>query len=231
MDGNGRWAKSRGHNRTWGHIRGARIAREAIQFCAQKNISHLSLFAFSTENWNRPKPEVNFLMKLLGRNLKKELHILNKNNIKFHCIGNLDNLPKSTYDSIRYTEQQTSENTGMKLIFAVSYSGKQDLLNATQKISQKVLTGELLADQINEDCITRHLSTSPFPDPDLIIRTSGEFRISNFFLWQAAYSEFFFTPTMWPDFTNKDLQLALDHYSQKQRRFGNIAPTTQPVTQ
>lgn len=223
MDGNGRWAKARGHNRIWGHIRGARVAREVIQYAVKNKLPCLSLFAFSTENWQRPNDEVNFLMRLLARNLKKELKTLIKNNVKFHCVGVLDPLPPATKEVLQEALVKTQSNTGMDLVLAVNYSGQQDLTQAVKSISQQVQAGELSTHDINESTIAKHLSTSHLPDPDLIVRTSGELRISNFYLWQGAYSELYFTPTLWPDFKITDLEFALHSFYNKERRFGCVS--------
>ena len=222
MDGNGRWAKSRGHNRIWGHIRGARVAKNIIAASVEKKIPCLSLFAFSTENWQRSKEEVSFLMSLLARNLKREINQLQKSNVRFHCIGDLNFLPNKTRDTIQECIQKTQSNNGMDLIFAVSYSGKQDLLSSVKALAQQVKSGELSPEDITEDSIEKHLNTSSFPDPDLIIRTSGETRLSNFYLWQAAYAELEFSQKMWPEFTIKDFNQILHKYSNTERRYGTV---------
>lgn len=223
MDGNGRWAQTRRHNRYWGHVRGAKAAKNIIEYSASQNLECLSLFAFSKENWSRPEQEVNLLMKLLVKQLYKETKTLMKNNIQFHCIGEREILPQPVQVAINRTEMTTKANTGMKLIFAVSYSGQNDLMNATKKVATKVKEGKLQPEDINDEVIADHLMTASFPHPDLIIRTSGEERISNFYLWQAAYSEFYFTPTLWPDFTTEDFELALSSFGKKERRFGQTS--------
>ena len=223
MDGNGRWAQSRRHNRFWGHIRGAKAAKNIIEHAAQNNLECLSLFAFSKENWARPAQEVNLLMKLLVKQLYKETKTLMENNIRFYCIGEKEILPQAVQVAINKTEMATRANTGKKLIFAISYSGQTDLINATKKVAEKVKTGELQPQDINNEVIASHLMTADFPNPDLIIRTSGEERISNFYLWQAAYSELYFTNTLWPDFTPDDFDQALSSFSNKERRFGQTS--------
>lgn len=223
MDGNGRWAQARHHNRFWGHVRGAKAAKQIIEHAAQLNLECLSLFAFSKENWSRPAQEVNLLMKLLVKQLYKETKTLMKNNIQFHCIGEREILPEAVQIAINKTEMATKANSGMKLIFAVSYSGQTDIINATKKVAEKVKSGQLQPEDINDELIASHLMTANFPDPDLIIRTSGEERISNFYLWQAAYSELYFTPTLWPDFNADDFNQAIDSFGKKERRFGQTS--------
>ena len=227
MDGNGRWAKARGHSRFWGHLRGARAARDVIMASIRREIPYLTLFAFSTENWFRPEQEVSFLMKLLIRQLMREKQRLVDNNVVFHCIGDFSRLPKPVIAAIRETIQATSQNDGMNLTFALSYSGRQDLTNSMQQIAKLAEAGRLKASDIDDEMIAKTLSTSFAPDPDLIIRTSGESRISNFFLWQAAYSELHFCEKMWPDFTDDDLDEALENFANKERRFGHTSEQVQ----
>lgn len=220
MDGNGRWAQNRGHNRFWGHVRGARVAKSIIEASVGINIRHLTLFAFSTENWHRPKKEVSFLMALLKRQLEREKNTLVKNNVKFNFIGHMERLPSPVRQVILSTIEDTKECDGMILTFAISYSGRQELTNAVKSIADRLSRGEIQAEDINEDLISSSLTSHFLPDPDLIIRTSGEHRLSNFFLWQAAYSEFFVTPEMWPDFTARNLYEAIRFYKTKERRYG-----------
>ncbi len=229
MDGNGRWAKARGHNRIYGHIRGAKVAKRIIEECAELKIPHLTLFTFSTENWSRPEEEVTFLMHLLARHLRREVETLLKNNIQFHSIGELDRLPGFVQKIVKETEAATAHCTGMKLIFALSYGGKQDLTGAVQRLAKKVEAGELKADELTEDHLCSELSTAQWPNPDLIIRTSGELRLSNFYLWQAAYSELYVTDCLWPDFEERDLLLALKSYTSRERRFGKTAEQVNPL--
>lgn len=222
MDGNGRWAQLRGKPRTYGHIKGARVAKKIVTACAEKGIQHLTLYAFSSENWLRPANEVFFLMNLLRRYLKKETANLVKQNIQFRAIGDLSKLPEDLIKAISYANQATSRNTGMTLVFAISYGSRQEITDAIQKIAQRVQEGEIQASEINESMIQSSLYTSEWPDPDLIIRTSGEHRLSNFLMWQAAYSEFYFSETLWPDFAKEDLELALLNYLKRERRFGAV---------
>jgi undecaprenyl diphosphate synthase len=220
MDGNGRWAKSRNHHRAYGHVRGALVARDIIEECARLKLEYLTLFTFSTENWQRPALEVSLLMRLLMKRLIKERQTLMKNNIRFRCIGNLERLPQFVLNVVRETIAVTSHNTGMELIFALSYGGRQDLTFAVRQLADRIASGELKAEAITESTIADKLETADIPDPDLIIRTSGECRLSNFFLWQAAYSEIFVTDRLWPDFTKDDLLSALQFFESRERRFG-----------
>jgi undecaprenyl diphosphate synthase len=227
MDGNGRWAKARRHHRSYGHIRGAVRAKEIIEECARLKIPRLTLFTFSTENWQRPASEVSLLMRLLIKRLRKERASLMKNNIRFECIGNLDRLPRFVLDVVKETIAVTAHNTGMTLVFALSYGGRQDITFAMRELAQKVLDGRLLPDAITDEHITQSLATGGAPDPDLIIRTSGESRFSNFFLWQAAYSEFYVCDQLWPDFSAADLLIALQSFASRERRFGKTGEQLQ----
>jgi undecaprenyl diphosphate synthase len=222
MDGNGRWAQLRGHARTFGHIRGAKAARRIIEYSAAIKIPHLTLYAFSTENWFRPKSEVNLLMKLLAKNLKRERKNLMKNNIRFECIGESDRIPEVVLNEVRESIRITAENTGMILTFALSYGGRQEILSAAKMLCEKVERGELSPENITEEMFESCLQTYPIPDPDLIIRTSGESRLSNFLTWQSAYSEIYITPALWPDFTEGHLDSALRDYANRERRFGKV---------
>lgn len=230
MDGNGRWAQLRNHPRTYGHIKGTRVAKNIITECSKIGIKNLTLYAFSAENWLRPKAEVNFLMKLLQRYLKKETENLVKENIKFSVIGNLTNVPKDVLFAIDQALKATSKCTGLHLVFALGYGSRQEITQAVQSIAEKVKSGELNPSDINESTLNSHLETFPMPDPDLIVRTSGELRLSNFLLWQAAYSEFYFTDKLWPDFKKSDLHEALKDYSQRQRRFGRVKNSDEHLT-
>ena len=223
MDGNGRWAVRRGKNRFYGHFKGTRVAKRIIEESSRLGIEHLTLYTFSTENWLRPATEVTFLMKLLAKYLQKERKTLIDNNIQFNCIGQMDRLPQFARDEITKTIAATKQNTGMKLFFALSYSGRQEILNAAQFFAQQVLEGKYSPSDLTEDIFATLLNTYPTPDPDLIIRTSGEMRLSNFLTWQSVYSEIYITPTLWPDFTETDLRTALQHYSQRERRFGKTS--------
>lgn len=222
MDGNGRWAQARNHHRIYGHLRGAKVARTIIETCANKGIENLTLFTFSTENWFRPEIEVSFLMKILVRYLRKEKATLIRNNIKFRTIGNFDRLPEEAKKVIRETIAETSHLTGMELVFALSYGGRQELCETFKVLAEKVKDGQLDPQDIDEAMVARSLPSSFLPDPDLIIRTSGEYRLSNFFLWQSAYSELFVTPTLWPNFTIENLEEALDFFGSRERRFGRV---------
>jgi len=228
MDGNGRWAKSRHHNRVYGHIRGARVAKKVIEECARLGVSNLTLFAFSTENWFRPLPEVSFLMRLLHRQLLRELKTLQKNNIRFRSIGELGRLPPEVQKVVRDTERDTEQNTGMVLTFALSYGGRQELTGAVRDLVRAAQAGEIDADDVDEAAVAARLASSFLPDPDLIIRTSGESRISNFFLWQAAYSEIEFEAKSWPEFTLGDLNRILTAFSARERRFGRTSEQLRP---
>lgn len=229
MDGNGRWAQVHGRERTFGHLRGARIAKTVIEHCADLGIRHLTLYAFSTENWLRPKPEVFFLMRLLARHLRKERASLVKNNIRFTTIGDLARLPLAVQSEVRKTVDATAQNTGMHLVFALSYGSRQELTNATRAIAAEIAAGRLKPEDVTAETIRENLETSDMPDPDLIIRTSGEYRLSNFLMWQAAYSELFITETLWPDFTLKELETAFLSFSNRERRFGRTHAPSGPA--
>lgn len=220
MDGNGRWAQLRGKPRTFGHIKGARVAKKIITACSEKGISHLTLYAFSTENWLRPATEVLFLMNLLRRYLKKETENLMKQNIRFSTIGEIHRLPVDIQDAIDYAVQKTSANTGLHLTFAISYGSRQEITCAVKELAELVKSGDLDPTDIDESKIHQALMTKGQPDPDLIIRTSGEHRLSNFMLWQAAYSEFYFSDTLWPEFSISDLDVAILNFARRERRFG-----------
>ncbi len=222
MDGNGRWAQLRNKPRTFGHIKGARVAKKIITYAADNNLKHLTLYAFSTENWLRPHEEVSFLMKLLGRYLKKETENLHKKNIRFSVIGELHKLPTDLQTAVKYSTELTKKNTGLHLTFALSYSSRQEMVFAVQAIAEKLKSGEIQKNQINEEYVSQHLMTHCTPDPDLIVRTSGESRLSNFMMWQASYSELYFTPVLWPDYTTEDFAQACHIYNKRERRFGKV---------
>lgn len=223
MDGNGRWAKKRGLPRVAGHRRGVETVRQIVEDCAEIGVKYLTLYTFSTENWNRPKDEVSTLMRLLLKSLKERLDELNKNDIKLTCIGNIESLPfvvqKQLYEDI----ERTKNNKRMTLNLALSYSGRWELLEAVKNISRKVVEGKLAPDNIKEKTISENLTTKNLPDPDLIIRTSGEFRVSNFLLWQIAYAEFVILDVFWPDFSKKHLYEAIKQYQKRERRFGKVS--------
>ena len=220
MDGNGRWAKIRNENRIQGHIKAKKSVRESIEFCVEKKIKYLTLFAFSTENWKRTKLEVQALMNLLNNVISDELNTLKNQNIKLKVIGDLSPLPKKTKESLELAINETSKNKGLCLILAINYSGKWDIFNATKKILETKQKLDLA--NFNEKVFEKNLSTYNIPDPELIIRTSGEERISNFYLWQAAYSELYFTDILWPDFNKNELNNAIFEFKNRNRRFGKL---------
>ncbi|WP_445714847.1 isoprenyl transferase [Flavobacterium sp.] len=223
MDGNGRWAKQKGMLRAFGHENGTKSVRKTVESCAKLGIKNLTLYAFSTENWNRPKIEVDTLMKLLVSSLKKEIKTLQTNNIKLNAIGNLTNLPDSVQKELQEVIEKTSENTRMTLTLALSYGAREEIIQAVKKITNKVKNNIISEESIDESIINQHLYTHNLPDVDLVIRTSGEHRISNFLLWQIAYAEFYFTEVLWPDFTEKDLYEAIISYQKRERRFGKTS--------
>jgi undecaprenyl diphosphate synthase len=220
MDGNGRWAKQQHKPRIFGHKNALTAVRETVEAAAELGVKYLTLYAFSTENWNRPKLEVDALMELLVHAISSETKTLNKNGIKLTTIGNTDMLPKKCLDELNTSIETTSKNERMTLVLALSYSAKWEIVNAVKKIAQKVKNKEVNIEDIDDKLFSQHLSTSEIPDPELMIRTSGEFRISNFLLWQIAYSELYFTPVLWPDFRKKHLLEAVYNYQQRERRFG-----------
>ncbi|MGV9004970.1 isoprenyl transferase [Flavobacterium sp.] len=223
MDGNGRWAKKQGLLRALGHERGTKSVKVTVETCAKLGIENLTLYAFSTENWNRPKLEVDTLMKLLISSLKKELETLQKNNICLNTIGNIELLPSKAKNELLTVIEKTKNNTRMTLTLALSYGAREELLNAIKKISDKVKNNIISIDSIDESIINQHLYTHNLPDVDLVIRTSGEHRISNFLLWQIAYAEFYFTDVLWPDFKEDDLYEAIISYQKRERRFGKTS--------
>ena len=223
MDGNGRWAKKRGLKRENGHREGRKSVRKIIECCVELGIKNLTLYAFSTENWNRPKLEIDFLMQLLFLSLKGELKTLNKNNIKFETIGNLDRLPKKISNYLDKVKLKTRYNTKLTLTLALSYGSRNEIVNVVRELSDKVKNNIISSKNIDETVINDHLYTRNLPDVDLLIRTSGEKRISNFLLWQIAYSELYFTKKLWPDFRKKDLYKAIISYQNRERRFGKTS--------
>lgn len=222
MDGNGRWAEKRGHNRVFGHAKGVERAREITRECARLGVEALTLYTFSTENWQRPASEVNFLMKLLSRYMSHEMKQIVNNNLRFRAIGNIEMLPNHIQEELRSLEASTCNNSGMFLNIALSYGSRQEITLAAKRIGIAVAKGELSPDEINEQSIASRLYTYESPDPDLLIRTGGDQRISNFLLWQAAYSELYFTEKGWPDFRVEDLQEAIAAYAARERRFGKV---------
>ena len=223
MDGNGRWAQEQGQDRLFGHYEGVISVRKVVEAATEIGIQYLTLYAFSTENWDRPEMEVNGLMSLFVDTIAKEVPDLHKNNIQLHFIGNLDLLPPEAKKALEHGMLQTAQNTGLKLIIALSYSSRWELTEAAKRIAIQVQAGELAIDQINEATLSKNLTTSDFPDPELMIRTSGEYRISNFLLYQLAYAEFYFTNTRWPNFRKKDLVAALLDFQSRERRFGKTS--------
>lgn len=230
MDGNGRWAQLRGRPRTFGHIKGARVAKKIITRGVEMGLENLTLYAFSTENWLRPKSEVSFLMGLLKRYLERELQTLIQKNIRFSTIGSLENLPRDVRLIVHRATVLTQTNTGMNLVFALSYGSRQEITEAARELCQKVRDGSLQPEEVTEALFESHLQSYPLPSPDLIIRTSGEKRLSNFLLWQSAYSELFFTDTLWPDFSLTELHEIINNYALRERRFGSIKSEIQNPT-
>ncbi|AXG75253.1 isoprenyl transferase [Flavobacterium arcticum] len=223
MDGNGRWAKQKGMLRAFGHENGTKAVRETVEVCAKLGIENLTLYAFSTENWNRPKLEVDTLMKLLVSSLKKELSTLQENSIKLNTIGNTQQLPESARKQLTDVMELTKDNSRMTLTLALSYGSREEIVSAVKAIGEKIKTNNLEISDISESTINEHLYTNNLPDVDLVIRTSGEQRISNFLLWQVAYAEFYFTDILWPDFREKDLHEAIISYQKRERRFGKTS--------
>ena len=223
MDGNGRWAKQQGKLRAFGHENGTKTVKKTVEACAKLGIKFLTLYTFSTENWNRPKIEVDILMKLLISALKKELKTLQSNNIRLNTIGNIDTLPSGVKNELLDVMEQTKDNTAMTLTLALSYGSRDEIINAVKKITEKVKNNIISIDTIDESIINQHLYTQNMPDVDLVIRTSGEHRISNFLLWQIAYAEFYFTDVLWPDFKEAHLHEAILSYQKRERRFGKTS--------
>ena len=220
MDGNGRWAKEQGKDRLFGHLHGVESVRDIVEGAAELGIKNLTLYAFSTENWDRPEYEVIGLMELLVDTIRKEVPTLNKNNIRLHVIGAINMLPENAQREVSEAINETAHNTGLNLIMALSYSSRWEIVNATQLIAADVLNGKLSIANITQDIFKEYLTTRLFPDPELLIRTSGEYRISNFLLYQSAYAELYFTDVLWPDFRRENFYEALINYQQRERRFG-----------
>lgn len=223
MDGNGRWAKQHNQPRVFGHRNGVKSVREVTEAAAELGVEYLTLYAFSTENWARPKFEVDTLMRLLVETLSREISTLNKNNIRLEAIGALESLPEATYKALQEGIAATSKNTRMTLILALNYSGKWDILQAAREAAEMVRRGEIPTSAIDETLFNALLSTHGIPDPELLIRTSGEHRLSNFLLWQLAYAEMYFVPAFWPDFRKDDFYQAIIDYQHRERRFGKIS--------
>lgn len=223
MDGNGRWAKEQGEDRLFGHLHGVESVRNIVEGCAELGVSCLTLYAFSTENWDRPEDEVTGLMELLVDTIRQEVSTLNKNNIRLYVIGDTKMLPKTAQNELSEAMQETSSNTGLKLIMALSYSSRWEIVNAVKTIAEEVKEGKLEPEAISQETFGKYLCTANFPDPELVIRTSGEYRISNFLLYQLAYSELYFTATRWPDFRKENLYEAIIDYQGRERRFGKTS--------
>jgi len=228
MDGNGRWAKQRGLPRIAGHKEGVESVRDVVEASGQLGIKYLTLYAFSTENWKRPKEEVSMLMRLLMRALRDETDKLHQNNVCVHTIGETSALPQEVQNELSDAIRKTKDNTGLNLYLALSYSGRWDLVSAVKQLASDVEKKKLSSDQVNDALIAQYLSTKNVPDPDLMIRTSGEFRISNFLLWQLAYAEIYISECYWPDFRRKELYQAIQEYQRRERRFGMVSEQLQP---
>ena len=223
MDGNGRWANEKGQERLFGHSSGVKSVREAIKTAIELGVSYITLYAFSIENWNRPKQEVDGLMDLFISSIANEIEEFNENGVRLLTIGDINNLPENCMLSIKDAESRTSENSKLTLILAVNYSSKWEITQAVRTITESVNNNELAITEITENLIQRHLSTNSIPDPELLIRTSGEYRISNFLLWQIAYTELYFTEILWPDFRRNDFIQAVIEYQNRERRFGLLS--------
>ena len=231
MDGNGRWAQEKGQDRLYGHYHGVESVRNIVEGCAELGIQYLTLYAFSTENWDRPQQEVEGLMTLLVDTIRKEVPILNKNNIRLHVIGDLNMLPQFAQEELKEALDMTSHNTGLNLVMALSYSSRWELVNAVKNIGLDVKSGKIDAETIDQNTLQQYLTTSQFPDPELMIRTSGEYRISNFLLYQLAYAELYFTNTRWPDFRKENLYEAIVDFQGRERRFGKTGKQIEEETQ
>lgn len=230
MDGNGRWAQEQGQDRLFGHFHGVESVRNIVEGCSDLGIKFLTLYTFSTENWDRPQNEVNGLMELMAETIRKEVPLLNKNNIHLHVIGDLQLLPEYAMKELSEAMEMTSTNTGLNLILALSYSSRWELVNAVKKIAIDVKEGKIQPEAVDQLLLEKYLVTSDFPDPELMIRTSGEFRISNFLLYQLAYAELYFTNTRWPDFRKENLYEAIVDFQKRERRYGMTAKQIQEIS-
>jgi undecaprenyl diphosphate synthase len=230
MDGNGRWAKRKGAMRIFGHRNAVQAVRDVTEGCGELGIKYLTLYAFSTENWKRPKEEVDGLMELLVNTLKQEINKLMENNVKLITIGDTSHLPGNCQENLAWAIDKTKNNGGLKLVLALSYSGRWEITQAVKSLTRDILDGKLSPNDVNESAIENYLQTSGIPDPELLIRTSGELRISNFLLWQIAYTELYITPTLWPDFRKENLYEAIWSYQQRERRFGKTSEQLNPVS-
>ncbi|GGH81331.1 undecaprenyl diphosphate synthase [Filimonas zeae] len=227
MDGNGRWAKEKGQDRLYGHFHGVESVRDIVEGSAEIGLEYLTLYAFSTENWDRPENEVTGLMELLVDTIRKEVPTLNKNNIKLHVIGDMSMMPAYAHKELAEALEETSKNTGLNLIMALSYSSRWEMIRAVKQVAIDVKAGKVQPEEVDGPLFQRYLATSAFPDPELMIRTSGEFRISNFLLYQLAYAELYFTDTCWPDFRKKNLYEAILDFQKRERRFGKTSEQLQ----
>ncbi len=230
MDGNGRWAKKKGAMRIFGHKNAIQAVKDVTEGCGELGIKYLTLYAFSTENWNRPKAEIDGLMELLVSTLKQEIKTLMDNQVKLITIGETSNLPSDCQKNLEWAINETKNNSGLTLVLALSYSGRWEIIKAAKALAQEIEQGKLKANEINERLFENYLQTSGIPDPELLIRTSGELRVSNFLLWQIAYTELYITPTLWPDFRKDHLYEAIWAYQQRERRFGKTSEQLNPVS-
>jgi undecaprenyl diphosphate synthase len=230
MDGNGRWAKRKGAMRIFGHRNAVEAVRDITEGCGELGIKYLTLYAFSTENWGRPKAEIDGLMELLVNTLKQEIKRLNENQVRLITIGDTSHLPGDCQKNLDWAINETRNNTGLTLVLALSYSGRWEIIQAVKRLAKEVEDGSLKIEEINENVFTNYLQTSGIPDPELLIRTSGEMRLSNFLLWQIAYTELYITPTLWPDFRKDHLYEAIWSYQQRERRFGKTSEQLNPVS-
>jgi undecaprenyl diphosphate synthase len=230
MDGNGRWAKKKGAMRIFGHKNAIQAVKDVTEGCGELGIKYLTLYAFSTENWNRPKAEIEGLMELLVSTLKQEIKTLMDNQVKLVTIGETSNLPAECQKNLAWAIDQTKSNSGLTLVLALSYSGRWEIVKAAKTLAGEIEQGKIKADEINEQLFKNYLQTSGIPDPELLIRTSGELRVSNFLLWQIAYTELYITPTLWPDFRKNHLYEAIWSYQQRERRFGKTSEQLNPVS-
>jgi undecaprenyl diphosphate synthase len=230
MDGNGRWATSRGNMRVFGHQNGVESVRQTVEAAGELGVEYLTLYAFSTENWNRPRSEVDALMGLMVNAIQDETENLHKNNVRLSAIGEIGDLPENVSKQLQSAIDYTAQNTGLNLVIALSYSGRWEITSAIKKIVEDVKSGDLDAEAINSCLLETYLNTYTIPDPELLIRTSGERRISNFMLWQLAYTELYFTPVLWPDFRKKDLYEAIIDFQRRDRRFGRVKEQAKALT-
>lgn len=230
MDGNGRWAEKRGNQRIFGHKNAIAAVRDTVEASAELGIGYLTLYAFSTENWNRPRSEINALMTLLVSTIHSETKTLMDNNIRLHAIGNIKSLPAKVQEQLQHAIDITQNNTGLRLILALSYGSRWEIVNAVKKVVEDIETGKMNTCDLDSTAFGKYLDTAGYPDPELVIRTSGEYRVSNFLLWQIAYAELYFTPTLWPDFRREHLYEALLDFQYRERRFGKTAEQIKKIS-